>query len=228
MVGTVGGWDPMAHLEELVGTPLEREITERRRVRHEFARRDAEQLRPGIVDYFAEADRLGLKRAIVSSASRGRGSTGISCGSSRRSAGTRSSPPTATPRARSRAPTSISRRSSGSASPADEAIAFEDSPNGVRAAQAAGIFVRRGSERGHARRSGSTRPTSCSTRSPTLPPASCSRASPRLRAAARRVASAPARTTTQSGARSATAPRPRRHRRVARRRRASARARTSR
>ena len=68
VVGTVGAWDPMAHLEDLVGTPLERDrVTERRR-EHEFALADAEELRPGILDYFAEARQRGLKRAIVSSA----------------------------------------------------------------------------------------------------------------------------------------------------------------
>ncbi len=31
LVGTHGGWDPMAHLEELVGGPLEREALNERR-----------------------------------------------------------------------------------------------------------------------------------------------------------------------------------------------------
>ena len=46
---------------------------------------------------------------------------------------------TATPPALSRGPISTSTPSSGSASDADEAIAFEDSPNGVSAAKAAGL-----------------------------------------------------------------------------------------
>ena len=139
MVGTVGGWDPMAHLEELVGTPLERDrITERRR-EHEFALADAEELRPGILDYFAEARQRGLKRAIVSSADRrwidrhlGRLEQAVGWDA---------------------IVTADHDRNRAKPSPelylealdllgvaAGEAIAFEDSPNGVRAAKAAGLF----------------------------------------------------------------------------------------
>ena len=70
MVGTVGGWDPWAHLEELVGGPLDRETLNERRYAHELTLIEAEELRPGISDYLAAAERHGLKRAIVSSASR--------------------------------------------------------------------------------------------------------------------------------------------------------------
>src|SRR5207247_8917523 len=68
LVGTIGAeFHPDTHLEELVGRPLDHvELAERRRAR-EFELCDLEDLRPGIADYLAEAERLGLKTAIVSS-----------------------------------------------------------------------------------------------------------------------------------------------------------------
>src|ERR1051325_8332425 len=70
LVGTIGAeFDPDAHLEELVGRPLDRaQLTERRRTR-EFELCDLEDLRPGIEDYLAEAQRRGFATAIVSSSS---------------------------------------------------------------------------------------------------------------------------------------------------------------
>jgi beta-phosphoglucomutase-like phosphatase (HAD superfamily) len=71
LVGTIGAeFDPDAHLEQLVGTPLDRErLAERLRAR-ERELCDLEDLRPGIEDYLSEAERLGLKTAIVSSSTR--------------------------------------------------------------------------------------------------------------------------------------------------------------
>ena len=60
----------MEHLEELVGEPLDRDALNERRYAHELALIEAEELRPGIVDYLAAARRHGLKRAIVSSSTR--------------------------------------------------------------------------------------------------------------------------------------------------------------
>ncbi|MGZ4440947.1 MAG: HAD family hydrolase, partial [Gaiellaceae bacterium] len=71
LVGTTHApWDPMAHLEELVGEPLEREALNERRYAHELSLIEAEELRPGIAEYLAAARRHGLKRAIVSSSNR--------------------------------------------------------------------------------------------------------------------------------------------------------------
>ena len=70
LIGTHGGWDPMAHLEELVGGPLERETLNEQRAAHELSLIEAEELRPGISDYLAATERLGLKRAIVSTSTR--------------------------------------------------------------------------------------------------------------------------------------------------------------
>src|SRR5205823_5355576 len=61
LVGTIGAaFDPDEHLEELVGRPLDRErMSQRLRAReHELC--DLEDLRPGIEDYLAEAERRGL------------------------------------------------------------------------------------------------------------------------------------------------------------------------
>ena len=139
VVGTVGAWDPMEHLEDLVGTPLERErITERRR-EHEFALADAEELRPGILDYFAEARRRGLKRAIVSSADR----QWIDRHLARleQAVGWDAIVTADHDRARAKPnPDLYLDALDRLGVAADEAIAFEDSPNGVRAAKAAGIF----------------------------------------------------------------------------------------
>ena len=71
LVGTThAAWDPRAHLEELVGEPLDWEALNERRYAHEIALIEAEELRPGIADYLAAARRHGLKRAVVSSSTR--------------------------------------------------------------------------------------------------------------------------------------------------------------
>jgi HAD superfamily hydrolase (TIGR01509 family) len=140
LVGTTHApWDPMAHLEELVGEPLEREALNERRYAHELALIEAEELRPGIADYLAYARRHSLKRAIVSSSTRrwvdmhlerleeAVGWDAI-CTADRDAARAKPSP------------TLYLEALAALAVAADEAVAFEDSPNGVLAAKAAGIF----------------------------------------------------------------------------------------
>jgi len=132
-------WDPMTHLEELVGERLERDALNERRFAHEIALIEAEQLRPGIAEYLAATRRHGLKRAIVSSATRHwidmhlerlEEATGWDaiCTADR-------DPARAKP-----APTLYLEALSALDVGAYEAVAFEDSPNGVLAAKAAGIF----------------------------------------------------------------------------------------
>jgi HAD superfamily hydrolase (TIGR01509 family) len=140
LVGTTHApWDPMTHLEELVGEPLEREALNERRYAHELALIEAEELRPGISDYLAVARRHGLKRAIVSSSTRAwvdmhleRLEEAIGwdaiCTADR-------DPARAKPR-----PVLYLEALAALGVAADEAVAFEDSPNGVRAAKAAGVF----------------------------------------------------------------------------------------
>jgi HAD superfamily hydrolase (TIGR01509 family) len=137
-VGTLGGFDPVAHLEELLGAPVDGEALRARAREHALSLVEAEQLRPGIVDYLLAAERRGLARAIVSSGSRswidwnlerlerlvGWDAIVTADGDAGR----------AKPR-----PTLYLEALELLGLAAGEAIAFEDSPNGIRAAKAAGI-----------------------------------------------------------------------------------------
>jgi HAD superfamily hydrolase (TIGR01509 family) len=140
MVGTVDGWDIWGHLEELVGKPLDRERENERRYAHELTLLEAEELRPGIADYLAAAERRGLKRAIVSSASR----RWIDMHLERleRTIGWDAivTADHDAERAKPR-PTLYLEALAELDVAAGEAVAFEDSPNGAAAARAAGIFV---------------------------------------------------------------------------------------
>jgi len=139
VVGTYGAWDPMAHLEDLVGEPLEREALNERRYAHEIALIEAEELRPGIAEYIAAARRNGLKRAIVSSSNlhwvgthleRLEEAVGWDAICTAEGDRSRAKP----------APTLYLEALEALEVAASEAVAFEDSPNGVQAAKGAGIF----------------------------------------------------------------------------------------
>ena len=140
MVGTVGGWDPWGHLEELAGEPLDRDTLNERRYAHELTLIEAEELRPGISDYFAAAERHGLKRAIVSSASR----QWIDMHLDRleRTIGWDAivTADHDAERAKPR-PTLYLEALDRLGVEAADAIAFEDSPNGALGAKRAGIYV---------------------------------------------------------------------------------------
>jgi HAD superfamily hydrolase (TIGR01509 family) len=140
VVGTIDGWNPMDHLEELVGEPLEREVLNERRSAHELTLIDAEELRPGIAEYIEACDRLGLERAIVSSASR----RWIDMHLERleRAFGWQAIVTADRDTARAKPnPTLYLEALELLGISAEEAVAFEDSPNGVRAAKAAGIYT---------------------------------------------------------------------------------------
>ena len=140
VVGTHSSWDIMGHLEELLGRPLERERWNERRYRHELSLLEAETLRPGLLEYFVYAHEHGLKRAIVSSASR----RWIDMHLERleRAFGWDAivtadhDPERAKPR-----PTLYLEALERLGVCAEEAIAFEDSPNGALGAKRAGIYV---------------------------------------------------------------------------------------
>ena len=141
LVGTIGAeFEPYDHLETLTGTALDRtELDDWRRAR-EYELVDLEDLRPGVADLIEEADDLGLRRAIVSSSSdwwierhlqrlghmEGWDAIVAANGNVER----------AKP-----APTLYLDALGLLGIGADEAIAFEDSPNGVTAAKAAGLFT---------------------------------------------------------------------------------------
>jgi HAD superfamily hydrolase (TIGR01509 family) len=138
LVGTVGGWDPYETLEELAG-PLDRVALQERRLARELELGEVEELRPGVLEYLEEARRRNLRTAIVSSSSRwwvdrhlGR----------LEHAGDFDAIVTAdhdVARAKPRPTLYLEALDRLGLAPA-EAAAFEDSPNGVRAAKAAGVF----------------------------------------------------------------------------------------
>jgi HAD superfamily hydrolase (TIGR01509 family) len=140
LVGTTHApWDPRAHLEELVGEPLEWDALNERRYAHEIALIEAEELRPGIEEYLAAARRDGLKRAIVSSSTRRwvdmhleRLEQAVGWDAICTADG---DPARAKP-----APTLYLEALELLGVAAHQAVAFEDSPHGVRAAKAAGVF----------------------------------------------------------------------------------------
>jgi HAD superfamily hydrolase (TIGR01509 family) len=140
LVGTTHApWNPMEHLEELVGEPLDREVLNERRYAHEIALIEAEELRPGIDEYLAAARQHGLKRAIVSSSSRRwvdmhlqRLEEAVGWDAICTADG---DPARAKP-----APALYLEALESLGVASAEAVAFEDSPNGVLAAKAAGVF----------------------------------------------------------------------------------------
>jgi putative hydrolase of the HAD superfamily len=140
VIGTLGAeFEPYAHLEELVGAHLDRDVLDARRRAREYELCDLEDLRPGIEDYLAEADRRGLVRAIVSSSSRDwvdRHLGRLGHANGWRAIVTADGD---TERAKPR-PTLYLEALDAIGVTAAEAIAFEDSPNGVRAAKAARLF----------------------------------------------------------------------------------------
>jgi HAD superfamily hydrolase (TIGR01509 family) len=138
-IGTRGGFEPIEHLEELVGAPVERDRIDARRRAHELSLIEAEELRPGIAEYLAEAERRGLKRAIVSSSSRAwidlhlarlEQDVGWDAIVTADHDETRAKP----------RPDLCLEALDVLGVAAEEAVAFEDSPNGVSAAHAARIF----------------------------------------------------------------------------------------
>jgi HAD superfamily hydrolase (TIGR01509 family) len=140
LVGTThAAWSPREHLEELVGEPLDWDSLNERRYAHEIALIEAEELRPGISEYFAAARQHGLKRAIVSSSSRRwvdmhleRLEETVGWDAICTADG---DPARAKP-----APVLYLEALGLLGVDAGEAVAFEDSPNGVLAAKAAGVF----------------------------------------------------------------------------------------
>ena len=141
LVGTIGApWDPMRHLEKLVGSSLDADALNDRRRTHELSLLETEEFRPGILDYLEEATRRGLRTAIVSSSS----NRWIDMHLSRLEHAIHWDAIVAAnhdvARAKPRPDLYLEACELIGVAPA-EAVAFEDSQNGVRAAKAAGIYV---------------------------------------------------------------------------------------
>ncbi len=140
LVGTIGApFDPDAHLEELVGHPLDREQMSKRLRTREHELCDLEDLRPGVEEYFEDAERLGLRTAVVSSSNkewieRHLGRLGRLEGLDAVVAANGD-----TQRAKPQPDLYVEALELLGLRP-HEAVAFEDSLNGIRAAKAAGIF----------------------------------------------------------------------------------------
>jgi HAD superfamily hydrolase (TIGR01509 family) len=139
-IGTLDGFDPLGHLEELLGAAIARDEVDAKRVAHSLAMLADEPLRPGVEAYLEQAHALGLKVGIVSSSSRRWIDENLAraacirdwaCVVTAEGDAARAKP----------APTLYLEALELLGAEPGEAIAFEDSPNGVAAAQAAGIFT---------------------------------------------------------------------------------------
>jgi HAD superfamily hydrolase (TIGR01509 family) len=140
LVGTIGAeFDPDAHLEQLVGRPLDRERMARRLRAREHELCDLEDLRPGIEDYLAEAERHGLKTAIVSSSTREWIARHLLRLDRANSWDAIVAADGDVERAKPQPSLYLEALDALGLQPA-EGIAFEDSLNGIRAAKAAGLF----------------------------------------------------------------------------------------
>jgi HAD superfamily hydrolase (TIGR01509 family) len=138
-VGTIGGFDPVEDLAEAVGGRLDRAAVDARRRARRDELVDVERLRAGVGEYLEEARRRSLRVGIVTSGPSdwvaahlerlgyAEGWDCIVCAN--RDAALAKPRPALYLRALDEL---------GIAAP--EAIAIEDSPNGVAAAKAAGLF----------------------------------------------------------------------------------------
>jgi HAD superfamily hydrolase (TIGR01509 family) len=137
-VGRPSGWfDPLAHLEGLLGEPVRRvQVLARQRERVDQVVH-SQPLLPGVADYLRDAAALGLGLAVASSSSRAWVTGHL----------TRLSVDTCWACIRCREdvergkpdPDLYLAALAGLGVAAEDAIAFEDSPNGVLAAKSAGL-----------------------------------------------------------------------------------------
>jgi HAD superfamily hydrolase (TIGR01509 family) len=138
-IGTLNGPDELDELDALLGSPCDREAVEAERRRRELELLAAEPLRAGVGGYLATARELGLRLGIVSSSPR----TWVESGLERLGIADGWSVVACADGDRARckpSPVLYLEALAALGVPDDEALAFEDSPNGVAAARAAGIF----------------------------------------------------------------------------------------
>jgi len=138
-IGTLSGPNELDELDSLLEIACDRDAVQAARRARELELLELEPLRPGVQRYLADARALGLVTAIVSSSgdewiagglARLACADGWACIVSANGDAQRAKP---SPALYLEALETLGIR-------ADEAIAFEDSPNGVTAARAAGIF----------------------------------------------------------------------------------------
>jgi HAD superfamily hydrolase (TIGR01509 family) len=138
-IGTLTGPNEFDELDALLEAPCDRNAVTATRRKRELELLELEPLRPGIREYIEDAQRLGLLVGIVSSSTR----SWIDMNSERLGVGdawaaivcadgdtTRCKP----------SPALYLEALDVLGIAADEAIAIEDSPNGIASARAAGIF----------------------------------------------------------------------------------------
>jgi HAD superfamily hydrolase (TIGR01509 family) len=139
-VGTIGGLDPAALLEEHLGTRIDRDALEARANRRHRELLEDERLRPGIEPLVDEAHERGLHVAIVTSASerwvRGHLRRLGIYDDLEHVIAANGDPERAKP-----APLLYREAATVLEIEPAEAVALEDSPNGVSAARAAGMQV---------------------------------------------------------------------------------------
>jgi HAD superfamily hydrolase (TIGR01509 family) len=138
-IGTLTGPDELDELDALLTAPCDREAVRVRRQRRELELLEREPLRPGVRAYIDEAEALGLRTGIVSSSTRSwilrnlrrlgllDGWATLVCAEGDTA---RCKP----------SPALYSEALEALQVDAAEALAIEDSPNGITAARAAGIF----------------------------------------------------------------------------------------
>lgn len=137
-IGTVGGWDPLAELAARVGAGFDPdEAQRRRRARHHPVIRALAEPLPGVLDLLVEARARGLRTAIASSSDDAwvpplLEQLGLVAHFEHLSLYDGTCPAKPAPDLYLRACAALG------VAPA-EAIAIEDSPNGVAAAKAAGL-----------------------------------------------------------------------------------------
>jgi HAD superfamily hydrolase (TIGR01509 family) len=138
-VGTIGGVDPLELLEEHLGTAVDRDALETRANRRHFELLEEELLRPGIEQLVDDASERGLQVAVVTSASERwvrRHLARLNLYDDINVVAANGDPDRAKPD-----PLLYREAASLLGVEPAEAVAIEDSPNGVKAAQAAGMQV---------------------------------------------------------------------------------------
>ncbi|HZQ27632.1 MAG TPA: HAD-IA family hydrolase [Acidimicrobiales bacterium] len=141
-IGTVGGFDPLGRLEELVGAPVDRDVVLRDRSARNNALVSVAGVLPGVEDRLAEAEALGWSVAIASSSpqwwvERHLGRIGLVDTFAGAGLHCRDSASGLAPKP---APDLYLAAVTALGVEPGEAVAFEDSPNGVAAAKAAGLW----------------------------------------------------------------------------------------